>query len=258
MAALGANDSVRLRFVGLAGANLTAGANAGGGGKTSGGGGGDGAPRSTLDPADPDGRYSLDLSVAAERAVAASLAEADRAAPADLMRGVTLDGRALAPGGAKAAGWPARLPARGRLCFEFAARRAGPRPLVPTEPRKAEALRRQFAAPGLADRDRLALVATVAPFVILTGEQIASLVATLAPGPDRVAAAAILFTRAVGDGSDGGGDAALRAALGPRDAAALEAALGHLAGLPWSRPTGAEARMRWGDASNTLAARHGL
>lgn len=122
----------------------------------------------------------------------------------------------------------------------------GPRPLAPTEPRRLEALRRQFAARGLEDRERLALVATVAPFVVLNGDQIASLVSTFPPGPDRVAAAAILFTRhnsssgsGAGAGGGGGDDCGpIREALGPRDAAAWEAALGHFAGLPWSRPTG--------------------
>jgi hypothetical protein len=49
-----------------------------------------------FNPASPDGSYSLDLSVAAERAVAVQLAELDRANSSatgpDLMRNITLDG----------------------------------------------------------------------------------------------------------------------------------------------------------------------
>lgn len=52
-----------------------------------------------FNPASPDGSYSLDLSSAAERAVAVQLIELDRANSsttgkgADLMRNITLDGK---------------------------------------------------------------------------------------------------------------------------------------------------------------------
>jgi hypothetical protein len=50
-----------------------------------------------FNPASPDGSYSLDLSVAAERAVAVQLAELDRANNSangpDMMRNITLDGK---------------------------------------------------------------------------------------------------------------------------------------------------------------------
>lgn len=50
-----------------------------------------------FNPASPDGSYTLDLSVAAERAVAVQLAELDRANASgsgpDLMRNITLDGK---------------------------------------------------------------------------------------------------------------------------------------------------------------------
>lgn len=48
---------------------------------------------SDFNPASPDGSYTLDLSVAAERAVAVQLVELDRANATDLMKSITLDGK---------------------------------------------------------------------------------------------------------------------------------------------------------------------
>jgi hypothetical protein len=51
-----------------------------------------------FNPAAPDGEYRLDLSNACERAVATALADMDRAAAADLMKGITLDGKVRVEG----------------------------------------------------------------------------------------------------------------------------------------------------------------
>jgi hypothetical protein len=67
------------------------------------GGGAAGAgPGRAFNPACPDGPYALDLSAAGERAVAVALAEMDAAAgDADLMRGITLDGKVRGAGRAE-------------------------------------------------------------------------------------------------------------------------------------------------------------
>jgi hypothetical protein len=50
-----------------------------------------------FNPASPDGSYTLDLSIAAERAVAVQLAELDRANSSgngpDMMRNISVDGK---------------------------------------------------------------------------------------------------------------------------------------------------------------------
>lgn len=71
-----------------------------------------------------------------------------------------------------------------------------------------------------------------------TWTQIASLLSTFGIGPDRVAAAAILFTRAADSEADSGLEV-LEAALGDRDTAAWRKALGWYWGLTFSNPTGA-------------------
>ncbi|GBF95369.1 hypothetical protein Rsub_07797 [Raphidocelis subcapitata] len=241
VSALGSNEA--LQHLGLAGCNLSASAadaeSAGRG----------------FDPAAPEGRYRFDLSAPAQRAAAAALCELDAAAAADLMRGISLDGKPIAS--CKKAGWPSSLPARGALEFEFTLRKAA-RPLVAMDARKFAALRRQFTSPALSDRERLGLVHAVA-----------DLLSSFGAGPERAAAAALLYTRATaaerptadgggpgvsgsggGSGADGGGAgqtpadawaegvAAIEAALGPRDATAWRQALGWAAGQPWSAPTG--------------------
>lgn len=132
-----------------------------------------------FNPAAPDGSYDLDMSNAGERAVAVALAEMDRAAAADLMKGILLDGKvsvavcasvcmcmcrcacvcacvrecvcvlcglcvgvgcstcpslfhwaharlALSQSvpSAKKANWPAQVPVRGNLRFEFSSKKA--------------------------------------------------------------------------------------------------------------------------------------
>lgn len=46
-----------------------------------------------FNPASPDGSYSLDLAVAADRVVAVQLVDLDRASEKELLRGITLDGK---------------------------------------------------------------------------------------------------------------------------------------------------------------------
>ena len=71
--------------------------------------------------------------------------------------------------------------------------------------------------------------------------QIATLLRTFGVGPDRVAAAAILFTRAA-DSEREPMLAAIEAALEERDAAAWRRALGWYQGLAFSHPTGGRRR----------------
>lgn len=49
-----------------------------------------------FNPASPDGSYSLDLAVAADRVVAVQLVELDRASDKDLLRGIMLEGKVRA------------------------------------------------------------------------------------------------------------------------------------------------------------------
>jgi hypothetical protein len=52
-----------------------------------------GGGASEFNPANPDGSYSLDLAVAADRVVAVQLVELDRAAEKELLRGITVDSK---------------------------------------------------------------------------------------------------------------------------------------------------------------------
>jgi hypothetical protein len=58
-----------------------------------------GGSAADFNPASPDGSYSLDLAVAADRVVAVQLVELDRASAKELLRGITLDGKVCAGGG---------------------------------------------------------------------------------------------------------------------------------------------------------------
>ena len=55
-----------------------------------------GGSAAEFNPASPDGSYSLDLAVAADRVVAVQLVELDRASEKELLRGITLDGKVCA------------------------------------------------------------------------------------------------------------------------------------------------------------------
>lgn len=52
-----------------------------------------GGGASEFNPAAPDGSYSLELAVAADRVVAVQLVELDRAAEKELLRGISVDGK---------------------------------------------------------------------------------------------------------------------------------------------------------------------
>eukprot|EP00775_Hariotina_reticulata_P006370 gene6370-6602_t len=218
MIALAANSS--LQYLGLNGSNMTSAVHDGAGSPAD------------FNPACPDGSYQLDLSVAAERAVVLQLLGLDSAcSTADLLKGITLDGKGIPS--AKKANWPAMLPSRGVVSFTFASKGIK-RPMGIMEQSKLTTLQRQLSLSNISDNERLDLVTMFAPFALFTCSQIASVITSFTIGPERVAAAALLFTRA----ADGQSQLhQLMQAMSPHDLLEWQCTLGAYAGYCWNQPT---------------------
>jgi hypothetical protein len=100
---------------------------------------------------------------------------------------------------------------------------------------KLTTLLKQLRLSSMSDRERLEMVAMFAPFALFTCKQISSVTQTFSIGAERVAAAALLFTRAADTSTD---LAALTSVMSQYDLLGWKDVLGWYSSYKWNVPTG--------------------
>lgn len=106
---------------------------------------------------------------------------------------------------------------------------------------KLTTLLKQLRLSSMSDRERLEMVAMFAPFALFTCKQISSVTQTFSIGAERIAAATLLFTRAVDTATD---LASLTSVISPYDLLGWKDVLGWYSSYKWNVPTGMACELR--------------
>ncbi|KAK9817199.1 hypothetical protein WJX72_010972 [[Myrmecia] bisecta] len=148
-----------------------------------------------FNPAHPEGSYTLDMGMPAERAIAVMLCNLDATSPGDLLKNIRVNGKPVS-GGAKKLGWPEKLPVSGNVALDFTMVKHR-REVAVIDKQRLKIFTSNLAKQRTSDNERLAMVSIFAPYNYFTCAQCDDVLRTFGMGDEKIMAALVFFARAV-------------------------------------------------------------